>query len=308
MLMKEKTIVFVLASILSISSIAQDFVPFKNKKSKKHIVSLGVTSFDKEIYHDSLIHYIDTIITNIFDTDNVNIRYKAVWNNDDTISYRERQKVIEYTSIDYHTKERIRILEVESLSPPHERHSIKIDGLSTCEITLLRDSMLYIPASNNNLRNNEQTCIFYALEAIFKNNFIDPEAIINRNSNCNNFDELNKFVDYFFVFNATNICRWKEIKKVEFPNNTLLVIKDAHNRFIHAVYYCDGLFHSKNGFSIPAAYSSIKPIIDIYSRWGERKGELSKDGILLWGNKIDVYSINRNIFNLQARQTAYKDN
>ena len=147
--MKEKTIVFVLASILSISSIAQDFVPFKNKKSKKHIVSLGVTSFDKEIYHDSLIHYIDTIITNIFDTDNVNIRYKAVWNNDDTISYRERQKVIEYTSIDYHTKERIRILEVESLSPPHERHSVKI--ILTLFSPLSKDREVIFPGSKNEI-------------------------------------------------------------------------------------------------------------------------------------------------------------
>ena len=294
--MRKSIALFGLIIIISMPLMAQRAVSLLSNENKKHLIAVGTTTFDKAEYQNSLIDYIDTIIAHKIDTNNVYIRYKAVFNNGDTLYYRERQKVIEYSSIDYNTNQRIRLLEVESLNPPYERSSIKIDGLTYSEIASLKDSMLYIPASGSNKYSTEQTCVFYALEAIFKNSNINPDPIINRNTNFIDISELNKFVDYFFRLDTSYTFRWKEIKDVKYPNNSLLVIKDAYDRFIHAVYYNDGLFYSKNGVAIPVVYSSIKPVIDNYSRWGVRKQELSKEGKLMFGNKIDIYMINTDLF------------
>lgn len=295
--MKRSIALFGLILILSMPLIAQKTALLLSNDNKKYLIAIGTTTFDKAEYQYSLIDYIDTIITYQIDTNNVYIRNKAVFNSGDTLHYRERQKIIEYPSIDYNTNERIRLLEVESLNPPHERNCIKIDGLTHSEIASLADSMLYIPASGSNKYSTEQTCIFYALEAIFKNSSINPDPIINRNSNFIDMAELNKFVDYFFKPDTSYTFRWKDIKSMTYPNNSLLVIKDAYDRFIHAVYYNDGLFYSKNGVAIPVIYSSIKPVIDKYSRWGERRDELSKEGKLMFGNKMDVYTIDTDLFN-----------
>ena len=118
--MKRSIALFGLILILSMPLIAQKTALLLSNDNKKYLIAIGTTTFDKAEYQYSLIDYIDTIITYQIDTNNVYIRNKAVFNSGDTLHYRERQKIIEYPSIDYNTNERIRLLEVESLNPPHE--------------------------------------------------------------------------------------------------------------------------------------------------------------------------------------------
>ena len=76
----------------------------------------------------------------------------------------------------------------------------------------------------NALYNGEQTCIFYALEALFHTHGIWTEPIITRNTTYCNEKELPAFFNHFLCKGNDYPCHYKKIKDVSFPNNSIIAI------------------------------------------------------------------------------------
>ncbi|GAA6339656.1 hypothetical protein I090019C5_08940 [Phocaeicola massiliensis] len=146
------------------------------------------------------------------------------------------------------------------------------------------------------LKNNYQTCIFYALDALFQTYGIYTEPVITRNTTYRREEELNAFFDYFLTSTASYPCRYKEIKNVTFPDNCILAFYNGYNHIIHAVFYRDGLFYTKNGLFSPMVLSTLHPVLKSYSRWDTSLKGLSKVGKQLKSDKIVVYTLNKNLF------------
>lgn len=261
---------------------------------EKHVLYHGVQTFGNGIYTDSLINYIDTIYH--IDSDKQDyLVYKAVWNND-TLTYRTRPSIVREYMYDYKNKKKAKGLEVESRIPPYNRFSAIIEGLDESQITALTDSMLKMKSSTPVLLNNYQTCIFYALEALFRSNHIYPEPIITRNTTFRQGEELNAFFDYFLTKGDTYQCRYKEIKKKTFPDNCVLAFFDDYGNIIHAVFHENGVFHTKNGMFAPIAYSTLKSVMESYGRWDTKHSGLNKMGKRMKGHQLAVYTLNKELF------------
>ena len=148
---------------------------------------------------------------------------------------------------------------VESRIYPFARFSACIEKLDEAMIEVLKDSMLRMECPLPMLKNNYQTCIFYALDALFQTYGIYTEPVITRNTTYRREEELNAFFDYFLTSTASYPCRYKEIKNVTFPDNCILAFYNGYNHIIHAVFYRNGLFYTKNGlFSSAGACFFLK--------------------------------------------------
>lgn len=264
-------------------------------QKEEGVVRYGVEIFGSGTYKDSLINYIDTIIDLHRNDGSLYDRYQAVWRKD-TLTYRVRPQVCRTETYDYEQKKKVQILEVESQLPPYTCFSVETEGLEESTIQILKDSMLRMRSDSPVAFNNDQTCIFYALEGIFRTNQVDPRPIITRNTNFCEPKELNAFFDYFFVAESKYDCRWKALKKVSLPNNCILAFLNDYNEIIHAVFYHDNLFYTKNGLFVPAVYSSLKPILKHYSRWDGEVSELNKTGKRLQGHSIIIYTLSKALF------------
>lgn len=268
---------------------------------KKNILCYGVETFNEGVYVDSLINYMDTICYVGLNKDSCLI-YKAVWNKD-TLTYIHYPAIRRTFEYDYNTKKKLNALEVESQIPPFNRYSVVTEGLDERTIAMLTDSMLRINPPSPILLNNYQTCVFYALEALFRSNNINTDPIITRNTNFEQGTELNAFFDHFFVLTETHPCRYKKLKGKTFPENSLLAFIDDYGRIIHTVFYQNGLFYSKNGMSAPVVVSDLKQILIKYGRW-ETRYDLNKTGKRMQGNVVAVYTLNKELFFNEEAETA----
>lgn len=257
-------------------------------------VRYGLEKFGTDVYKDSLINYIDTIKF-LGVSQRSYEQYQAIWGKD-TLTYNARPSIYKTYTYDEQLKKKVQILEVESKISPYTRFRAVIEGLDDKTIEVLKDSMLRMKSSSSITCNNDQTCIFYALEGIFRTNGINPEPVITHNTNFKITKELNAFFAYFFTEENKYVCRYKAIKDVSFPNNCVLAFMNDYNEMIHAVFYYDGLFFSKNGLFIPGAFSTLRPILESYSRWDGNTSGLSSEGKRLQGNTIVVYTLNKGVF------------
>jgi hypothetical protein len=107
-----------------------------------------------------------------------------------------------------------------------------------------------------------QTCFSFALENFFKNNNINPHPYFDS-------ETLIGSKTYLLVLDAINLeskaISWKEFKKNKHNmlKEALLALQEQ-DRINHGIYYKDGLFYSKNGYSRPAIFPDLKSIVKSY--------------------------------------------
>lgn len=266
----------------------------------KEALRYCVETFGNGLCTDSLIHYLDTIYylgtqTKSSITDSI---FQVVWNND-TLTYRVHPKIYRGYDYDIKSKKKLRNLVVESQIYPFARFSVIIEGMDEAMIEVLKDSMLHMESPVPMIKNNFQTCIFYALDALFQTYGICTEPVITRNTTYTCEEELNAFFDYFLTPGASYACRYKEVKEVTFPDNCILAFYNGYNHIIHAVFYRNGLFYTKNGFFSPMVLPSLHSVLETYSRWDTPMKGLSKVGKQLKSDRIVVYTLNRNLFKIK---------
>lgn len=266
----------------------------------KHILRYGCETFGDGVYRDSLVNYMDTIRPlAAYEPRYENQIYQAVWGADSLI-YRVRPAQFRTHTYNKETRKKSEAVEVESQIPPYHRFTAITEGMDEVAIAALTDSMRRMKADSPILFNNCQTCIFYALEAFFKTHRICPEPIITRNSNFEKMPELNAFFDYFLTAGETYVCRYKEVKNKSFRDNSVLAFIDDNGFIIHAVFYREGLFYTKNGMHPPVVMNSIKPIMQAYGRWDTKKSGLSAEGKKMLAQRLVVYTLNEAVFSAIA--------
>ena len=240
-----------------------DFVHSKYTPSAyKNVLRVGVQSLGNGVYHDSLITRFDKIVEyHPLKKDTIYSRYFHVIFGSDTLSYREKKPVV------INTYGGRTILEVESQVAPHQRFGVNINGLDAAQIAALTDSMQHYKTSDS-LLNNEQTCLFYALNCLLDAEGVNPAPVITRNTNFTNGYQLNAFFNHILNLKATYKSRYSVLKKVELPPQCVLVFQDADKNFIHAVYYRKDRneYYSKNGFWCPVVVNSIRPMLESYKQ------------------------------------------
>lgn len=107
-----------------------------------------------------------------------------------------------------------------------------------------------------------QTCYSYALEVYCKANDVNPHPFFDSES-------LIDGKTYQLILETLKLKRkaysWREYKESKdiMPDETLIALK-CKGMFTHGIYYKNGLFHSKNGFSKPAIFPNLKSIVKSY--------------------------------------------
>lgn len=262
------------------------------------VSSPGMIPFGNGNYTDSLINHLDTIQPADWRTPKGNYPvFLAIWGND-TLSYARLPDTRFYYRNDDKQKKKIRVLEVESQLPPYTRFAADVEGLSEKEISALTDSMKRMKSPQDTLMNCPQACFFYALDAFFRTHGICPDPVITRNTNFSKKEELAAFFEHFLKHTADYPCHYKKVKDVSFPDNSVIVIVNGYNEIIHAVFYHDGLFHTKNGLLSPFVYSTIRPILKGYGSKDNPGKDLSKTGKLILGQTLKVYTLNDSLYHL----------
>lgn len=262
------------------------FVPKKTLEvaSLKGGKQMGVQSMFSGSYQDSLIRYFDKIEAYHRQTkDSIRFRYYMAIFANDTLCYKERKDFVLDSVLGK------KMLEVESRKAPYQRFEVEVSGLADSEIAALTDSMRQMKTTDV-LMNNEQTCIFYALNLLFDANGINPAPIITRNTTFTDGEQLNAFFNHILTLKGSYPCKSRVIKKADLPDNCVLVFQNAYKQFIHAVYYRKdtGEYYTKNGFFPPIILTSIRPITERYGRY-DTKDTLSEEGLDMQADTILVY-------------------
>ena len=262
------------------------FVPKKTLEvaSLKGGKQMGVQSMFNGSYQDSLIRYFDKIEAYHRQTkDSIRFRYYRAIFGHDTLCYKERKDFVLDSVLGK------KMLEVESRKAPYQRFEVEVSGLADSEIAALTDSMRQMKTTDV-LMNNEQTCIFYALNLLFDANGINPAPIITRNTTFTDGEQLNAFFNHILTLKGSYPCKSRVIKKADLPDNCVLVFQNAYKQFIHAVYYRKdtGEYYTKNGFFPPIILTSIRPITERYGRY-DTKDTLSEEGLDMQADTILVY-------------------
>ncbi len=242
-----------------------DFVPQRKDRESPLLMGsdrMGVQSLLDGAYRDSLVRRFDRIEEYVpEEKDTLAYRYFMAFFGRDTLCFKERRPVFSY---DYNGK---KMLEVESRQAPFQRFEVRIDGLGEPEVAALVDSLQRMKTSGT-LMNNGQTCIFYALNLLLDRAGVDPAPVITRNTTFTDGYQLNAFFDHFLTLQATYPCEFRELKKVDLPENCVLVFRNAAGQYIHAVFYRGDTdeFYTKNGLFTPVVVKSIRPICERYGR------------------------------------------
>ena len=254
--------------------------------SLKGAKQMGVQTMYCGAYHDSLARYFDKIEEyDSLSSDSSYCKFFRAIFGGDTLSYKQRKDIIISNRIDK------KILEVESKKAPYQRFEAEVTGLADSQIAALIDSMRQMKTTDN-LMNNEQTCIFYALNLLFDSKGINPLPIISRNTTFTNGNQLNSFFNHILNLCAEYPCKYSVIKKVELPDDCVLVFQNAYKQFIHAVFYRKnaGQYYTKNGFWPPIILDSFLPVSELYGRY-DTKTKLSKEGKNSQADTILVYCV-----------------
>ncbi|MRT92250.1 hypothetical protein [Ancylomarina sp. 16SWW S1-10-2] len=107
-----------------------------------------------------------------------------------------------------------------------------------------------------------QSCFSYAMEIFCRTNDVNPHPYFDSES-------LISGKTYLLILETLKLKRkaysWKEYKRTKdpMPSEALIALK-CKGMFTHGIYYKDGLFHSKNGFTKPAIFPDLKSIVKSY--------------------------------------------
>jgi len=107
-----------------------------------------------------------------------------------------------------------------------------------------------------------QNCYSYAMEIFCKQNEINPSPYFDS-------ETFIKGETYHFLLETFKLDRktysWREFKrkKMPMPAEAMIALK-CKGMFTHGIYYKDGQYHSKNGYSKPAIFPDLKSIVKSY--------------------------------------------
>lgn len=258
--------------------------------------SIGIVPFGNGIYTDSLTNYLDTIIQVKAPTEKERAINQAIYGKD-TLTYKQIPLIWRTIIYDSKDKKRFLSIDVESKIPPYTRFVANIEGLNENEITVLKDSMLRMKSPKDTLMNASQTCVFYALEAIFNIHGIYTSPVITRNTTYNNPKELIPFFEHFLKRGDDYPCHYKKVKDLIFPNNSVLVIINGYGEIIHAFFHHNNEFYSKNGRFSLERHHNIHRILQGYgTKDYSGKMKLNKVGKMQKGQILRVYTFDTNKF------------
>jgi len=245
-------------------NVTADFAPNKHSTRERPLLMgsdrIGVQSLREGAYRDSLARWFDRIEEYVpEEKDTVANRYFRALYGADTLCFHERRPefVWEYGGRT--------LLEVESRLAPHQRFEVEIDGLGEAEVAALADSLRRMRTSDQ-LLNNSQTCIFYALNLLLDRAGVNPAPVITRNTTFTDGTQLNAFFAHFLRLQGSYPCKFRELRKAELPGDCVLVFRNAQGDYIHAVFYRADTeeFYTKNGLFTPVIVKDIRPISERY--------------------------------------------
>ena len=263
-------------------TVTNDFLSPKQKGD-----GVGVKRFAPDVYRDALARHFDRIEAYVPDkSDTLTHRYYRAIFGPDTLCFKERKAELIYTYGKH------RMLEIESHQPPHQRFRVEIDGLSEEEIAPLRQQMQQMKQTDQ-LFNNAQTCIFYALNLLFDAAGVDAAPVITRNTTFTEGHQLNAFFDHFLTLRGAYPCRYKAMRNVELPGDCILVFRNARNEYIHAAFYRKETqeFHTKNGLFPPVVLKTIKTLTERYGRYDTQRDDLNEAGLQGLADTILLFSL-----------------
>lgn len=258
------------------------------------VLDRGVVSMRPRAYADSLSK--EMVIERVgAGQDTVSYNYYNAIFGKDTLSFKERKALFTFEN---HGR---KMLEFRSEAFPHHRYEFCIDGMAGHEWSALLESYS-LTGKDERLMNNEQTCIFYALNLLFDAEGICPGPVITDDTSFTDGTQLNAFFDHFLREYMTIPCKWTDVRKAGFPKSCVLAFMNDKGEIKHAVYCREGseynpegyAFFSKNGLFTPIVVDSLKPILDTYSKYSPDNRNKPVPG---FAKKIVVYTVRKSVEN-----------
>lgn len=272
-------------------TITNDFVPSRSTlRSSNYRVDedrIGVQSMARGEYRDSIARYFDRIEEyHPMEEDTIVNRYYRVIFGQDTLCYKLRKSVIRKTYAGQ------TMLEVESSVAPHQRFEVAIDGLSEEEVVVLKRQMQQMK-STESLKNNVQTCIFYALNLLLDSKGINPAPIITRNTNFTDGRQLNGFFNHILLQKGSCQCQYKVLQELELDEDCVLVFRNAHNEYIHALFYRSDTdeYYTKNGMTAPFVLNDLRQIVATYGRYDKADDKLSAEALDKLADTVLIFGV-----------------
>ena len=107
-----------------------------------------------------------------------------------------------------------------------------------------------------------QNCYAYALEKYFSCNGLSEQSIFNKRTRING-KTIHQIVDHCFEEILSFPTQPKRNLKMKLPDNVLLAFFNKSDWLIHAIYYSEGVFYTKNGVLEPSEFSDLKKFLKV---------------------------------------------
>jgi len=107
-----------------------------------------------------------------------------------------------------------------------------------------------------------QNCYVYALEKYFACNGLSEQSIFNKRTRING-ETIRQVVDHCFEEIISFPTQPKRNLKMKLPDNVLLTFFNKSDWLIHAVYYSEGVFYTKNGILEPSEFTNLKKFLKV---------------------------------------------
>ncbi len=125
-------------------------------------------------------------------------------------------------------------------------------------------------------------CYSNALKHFFEFNNLDFNFVFNDSTSVRNMEGFEKIINSsFLLLKEFSTKSKKEIKKFKIQNGSLIVFRNKNGNAIHAIFYNNNIFYSKNGKFEETKYIKIN---DIFKRYFDTTViqiyELNKKAIL----------------------------
>ncbi len=101
-----------------------------------------------------------------------------------------------------------------------------------------------------------QNCYSYALEKFFSYNKIFNQNIFQKTTRIDE-ESLKKILDNYFIIVDEFSLKQKINLKKNIPNDVIIAFVNNSAYTLHLIYYCDGIFYSKNGINNPVEFKSL---------------------------------------------------
>lgn len=273
------TVFFLLLFSGSLSSQILDdiHIPYWGKNTKA-IVKTGKVDFGDITYKDSLINYfvgLDTI-----EEGKHYYLVNAIYGLDTLQCNMSKAEYLGRTMID---NVKLDAMYVESKIPPYKRYQVIIQDLSEDEKALMVDSARNKQPDSPVIISAPQTCLSYAFECLFRFHQINPEPICYRRTMYPLMStQLEPFLETFCIKQEEYKAKKKAIRKVVFPDKSILVFRNKNGEIIHGVYCMEDLTYSKNGQGNYIVYNHAAALLDEYE----------------YSSTVTVYTLNKDKFKI----------